>query len=180
MIDYQKLKEKVSVRDYAESIGYEISGNGMIRCPFHNDRTPSMKIDESHYHCFGCGAHGDVIGFVAELYGISNCAAAKRIMDEFGLDSDDYSRSDNPPPTKKKESLREWRNNTVAYYIYLEKAMKKCIDEYKPKESDETLHPMFAYSVKNIGYIGYIIDCLMDCMTDDEILRVKGMIEDNG
>ena len=38
MIDYQKLKEKVSVRDYAESIGYEISGNGMIRCPFHNDR----------------------------------------------------------------------------------------------------------------------------------------------
>ena len=81
MIDYQKLKEKVSVRDYAESIGYEISGNGMIRCPFHNDRTPSMKIDESHYHCFGCGAHGDVIGFVAELYGISNSAAAKRIMD---------------------------------------------------------------------------------------------------
>lgn len=41
MIDYQKLKEKVSVRDYAESIGYETSGNGMIRCPFHNDRTRS-------------------------------------------------------------------------------------------------------------------------------------------
>ena len=58
--------------------------------------------------------------------------------------------------------------------------MKKCIDEYKPKESDEKLHPMFAYSIKNIGYIGYIIDCLMDCMTDDEILRVKRMIEDNG
>ena len=180
MIDYQKLKEKVSVRDYAESIGYEISGNGMIRCPFHNDRTPSMKIDESHYHCFGCGAHGDVIGFVAELYGISNSAAAKRIMYEFGLDSDDYSRSDNPPPAKKKESLRDWLNNTAAYYIALEKEMKECIDKLRPKESDDSLHPLYAYAVRNIGYISCLIDCLLDCRTDDEILRVKGMIQDNG
>ena len=77
MIDYAKLKEKVPVRDYAESIGFNVSGSGMIRCPFHNDINPSMKVDDDHYHCFGCGAHGDVIGFVAELNGISNSAAEK-------------------------------------------------------------------------------------------------------
>ena len=180
MIDYQKLKEKVSVRDYAESIGYEISGNGMIRCPFHNDRTPSMKIDESHYHCFGCGAHGDVIDFVAGLNGISNGAAVKRLMDELELDSDEYTRDEKTSPVMKKESLRDWLNNTAAYYIALEKEMKKCIDELRPKESDEQLHPLYAYAVRNIGYISYLIDCLMDCRTDDEILRVKGMIQDNG
>ena len=180
MIDYQKLKEKVSVRDYAESIGYEISGNGMIRCPFHNDRTPSMKIDESHYHCFGCGAHGDVIDFVAGLNGISNGAAVKRLMDELELDSDEYTRDEKTSPVMKKESLRDWLNNTAASSIALEKEMKKCIDELRPKESDEQLHPLYAYAVRNIGYISYLIDCLMDCRTDDEILRVKGMIQDNG
>ena len=34
----------------------------MVCCPFHNDRTPSMKVD-SRFYCFGCGASGDVIDF---------------------------------------------------------------------------------------------------------------------
>ena len=39
----------------------------MACCPFHNDKTPSMKLDQ-RYHCFGCGADGDVIDFAAALY----------------------------------------------------------------------------------------------------------------
>ena len=41
----------------------------MVCCPFHNDRTPSMKVD-SRFYCFGCGASGDVIDFSALLHGL--------------------------------------------------------------------------------------------------------------
>lgn len=179
MIDFQTVKSKVSVRDYAESVGFNVSGSGMIQCPFHDDRTPSMKVDD-RYYCFGCGAKGDVIDFVAELNGISNGAAAKRLIDELELDRDEYSSDERTAPVRKKESLRDWLNNTAGYYIALEKEMKKCIDELRPAESDDSLHPLYAYAVRNIGYISYLIDCLMDCRTDDEILKVKGMIQDNG
>ena len=39
----------------------------MIACPFHNDRTPSMKVDK-RFHCFGCGADGDAVDFVSRLF----------------------------------------------------------------------------------------------------------------
>ena len=42
-------------------------------CPFHNEKTPSFTVndDKAFYHCFGCGAHGDVINFVLETEGLS-------------------------------------------------------------------------------------------------------------
>ena len=178
MIDFQTVKSKVSVRDYAESVGFNVSGSGMIHCPFHDDRTPSMKVDD-RYYCFGCGAKGDVIDFVAELNGISKSAAAKRIAEEFEIDSGESSSSVIPPRVKKEVSLREWRNAAEANYIQLEKDMKLCIEQLKPAEGDDSLNPLFAYAINNIGYVGYLIDCLEDCRTDEEIEKMKGMIRKN-
>ena len=42
---YSQIKEQVSTREAAEHYGYKVSRNGMMCCPFHNDRTPSMKVD---------------------------------------------------------------------------------------------------------------------------------------
>ena len=47
-------------------------------CPFHNDRTPSMKVD-SRFYCFGCGASGDVIDFAALLHGLGKREAAVKM-----------------------------------------------------------------------------------------------------
>lgn len=55
-----------------------------MRCPFHADRTPSLKLYGDHFHCFGCGAHGDVIDLTAGLLGYSKAAAAKRLEADFG------------------------------------------------------------------------------------------------
>lgn len=44
---------------------------GFIRCPFHNEKTASMKIYRDSYYCFGCGASGDIFTFLQEFYGIS-------------------------------------------------------------------------------------------------------------
>lgn len=81
---FQAVKEDVRTDDAARHYGIKISRSGMACCPFHSDRTPSMKIDH-RFHCFGCGADGDVIDFAARLFGISNLDAAIRLADDFGI-----------------------------------------------------------------------------------------------
>ncbi|MFQ6018412.1 MAG: DNA primase [Kiloniellaceae bacterium] len=56
-------------------------------CPFHNEKTPSFTVseDKGFYHCFGCGAHGDVIGFVMRADGLSFPEAVERLAGEAGL-----------------------------------------------------------------------------------------------
>ena len=60
------VKDSVTTRQAAESNGLQVKHGGMCRCPFHNDKTPSMKVDK-RFHCFGCQADGDVIDFTARL-----------------------------------------------------------------------------------------------------------------
>lgn len=51
----------------------------IIKCPFHNEKTPSCNIYVDHYHCFGCGAHGDVIDFVMQSEGLNFKSAVARL-----------------------------------------------------------------------------------------------------
>ncbi len=55
-------------------------------CPFHGEKTPSFYVYEDGYHCFGCGAHGDVIGFVMQTSGASFPEAVRALADEAGLE----------------------------------------------------------------------------------------------
>ena len=82
---FEKVKAQVSARKVAEYYGLKVNRNGMACCPFHNDKHPSMKIDDDHYYCFGCGAHGDAIGYAAQLYGLSQYEAAKKLIADFAL-----------------------------------------------------------------------------------------------
>jgi DNA primase len=54
-------------------------------CPFHGEKTPSLHIWDDHYHCFGCGAHGDAITFVMQADGASFTEAVERLAGEAGL-----------------------------------------------------------------------------------------------
>ena len=81
---FQEMKERVTARQVAERYGLKVSRNGMTRCPFHNDKHPSMKIDQNYY-CFACGAKGDAVNYVAVLFGLSQFEAAKKINDDFSL-----------------------------------------------------------------------------------------------
>src|SRR3954465_9815834 len=56
-------------------------------CPFHGEKTPSFYVyEDGHYHCFGCGAHGDAIGFVMQSEGASFAEAVERLAGEAGLE----------------------------------------------------------------------------------------------
>lgn len=69
----EEIKSMYSMRDILTKCGLsEPNRAGFIKCPFHKgDRTASMKIYENDYHCFGCGANGDIFSFLEQFYDIS-------------------------------------------------------------------------------------------------------------
>ena len=81
---FQAVKEEIRTDDAARHYGVRIGKGGMACCPFHNDTDPSMKVDH-RFHCFGCGADGDVIDFTARVFGISSLDAAILLADDFGI-----------------------------------------------------------------------------------------------
>ena len=76
---FETVKSAVTVKQAAEYYGCKVNRGDMICCPFHDDRHPSMKLNRDYFYCFGCGAIGDVIDFVARLFGLSSYEAAKKL-----------------------------------------------------------------------------------------------------
>ena len=66
---YSEIKDQVSARDVAVHYGHKVSRQGMMLCPFHPDKTPSMKVDKN-FICYGCQEKGDVIRFASKLFGL--------------------------------------------------------------------------------------------------------------
>lgn len=101
---FETVKQSVTTRQAAERYGIRVKRNGMCRCPFHDDSTPSMKLDR-RYYCFGCGATGDVIDFVSQLRGIGSKEAAILLAQDFAIPYEDSAARqidhDNRIPTSK-------------------------------------------------------------------------------
>lgn len=81
---FEEVKQHLTARYVAEHYGLTVSHHGMARCPFHDDHTPSMKIDD-RFHCFACGADGDVIDYTGKLFGLDPYDAARKLATDFGL-----------------------------------------------------------------------------------------------
>ena len=96
-------------------------------CPFHNERNPSFKVYEDHYHCFGCGEHGDHVDFVQKLYGVSNIEAAKKISHDFGLGLDNGELAipvkPRKPKPRKDEGYELWLNEATHVIIEYKKLL---------------------------------------------------------
>jgi DNA primase len=66
MIDFGEIKERITLDEVARWLGLTPQ-RGFIACPFHQEKTPSLKLFENRFHCFGCGTSGDVIDFAAQV-----------------------------------------------------------------------------------------------------------------
>ena len=63
----EEIKKTYSMRDILGRYGMQPNRAGFICCPFHKEKTASMKIYQDSYYCFGCGAHGDIFDFVSQM-----------------------------------------------------------------------------------------------------------------
>ena len=83
---FETVKTAISVGQAAKRYGLTVGKNGMCCCPFHADKTPSMKLNEAYYYCFGCKAHGDVIALTAQLLHLPPGSAAAELAQAFHVD----------------------------------------------------------------------------------------------
>lgn len=109
------VKKQISMHDIAERYGIKTDYKGFICCPFHNEKTASMKLydGEKGYYCFGCGAHGDVISFVQGIFGLQFPDALKKIDLDFNLGL--YG----------KKTLREYRESQKRFERFQQERERK-------------------------------------------------------
>ena len=100
---FQAVKHSVTTRQAAEHYQLWVNRAGFIACPFHVDRTPSMKVD-ARFHCFGCGADGDVIDFAARLHGLDAKPAAEKLAADFHIPYERTGRTPIPEATANMAS----------------------------------------------------------------------------
>lgn len=147
---FKIVKLNITTRQAAKAYGFQPNHRSMICCSFHADRNPSMKVD-SRFHCFGCGADGDVIDFTAKLFQLSLRQAAEKLAADFGL-----SESSNFPSQHPK--IVEYKGNSLIETLYECRAiLANWRIRFAPKSSKEELHPCFVASLHHAAYIQYLI-----------------------
>ena len=117
MTIYETIKAAISVKQAAEHYGLKVSHNGMACCPFHNDRHPSMKLNEEYFYCFGRKAKGDVIDFVARLFNLSSYEAAQKLAVDFELDPKPPVAAALHKP--KRPNIRQFREDEMLCFRVL-------------------------------------------------------------
>lgn len=150
------------MNEVAAHYGLVIDRGGMACCPFHEDKTPSMKVYEDHYHCFGCGEHGDTTSYIARMFGLRQIDAARKLSEDFGLRLFDDRGFAVPVSSAKSESqvYREWlkkSTETVKNYYNLLKEWKA---KYAPHNHYTEPHKLFIESITKMPYVEYIGDIL--------------------
>ena len=170
---FEEVKKYVTARQVAENYGLRINRNGMACCPFHRDKHPSMKIDSLHYHCFGCGAHGDAIGYVAQMFGLSQYDAACKIIADFGLPVETNSISEEDKKAYQTmcvqkqyaESVQKrfcsWVNETISQLRDCEVLIQEAKEQFfRSNTTMVAITNGFAYMLHQEPKIGYWLDVL--------------------
>ena len=167
---FEVVKQSVTAREAAELYGIAVGRGGMACCPFHDDRHPSMKLNEDYFYCFGCGATGDVIDFTARLYDLSPKEAAEKLAQDFGLSYDSkapprrsYVRQKSEAQARKEKREHGWRVLTDYYHL-----LRKWEADYSPKTPDEDPHPRFLEAIQKKDYMGYLLDTFLDSSTEEQ------------
>lgn len=168
----KEISQSIDMKDAFIQYGYEVNHSGYATCPFHHEKTASLKVYRDHFYCYGCGADGDVTALVMKLFGIGFIDAIKKINSDFNLnlslEAEKISLSEQISRAQKARRLDEARReneerkqqNSSKYlelldeYIRLENNLKK----HRPSEYVEDLHPSFVEACHNIERVGYLLD----------------------
>lgn len=174
---FDVVRENVTARQVFEHYGIAVTRNGMCCCPFHNDKNPSMKVDE-RYYCFGCGEKGDAVDFVSKYFGLGLKDAAARICSDFGLSADESCQPRGEPHkvTPRKSDYQIFLEaeqhciRVLCDYLHL---LERWKTEYAPKDADESWHSYFTEALQNTVLVEYLLDTLLTGDVSDRAFIVS-------
>lgn len=174
---FEAVKAAIPLPEAAKRYGLDASGTGMICCPFHEDRTPSMKLYEDHFYCFGCGKHGDLVDLLSELFCIPPYEAACKLADDFGVDQ--YAEVPRRAAEKELRSFREKQlrcQRVLSEYLRL---LTKWKSQYAPSDPFAELNDRYVEACQMIDAIDYLTDLLI-IGTLEQRIRAVDLLQADG
>ena len=154
-----ELKRSIPMREIVERYGIRIDRKGFCCCPFHKEKTGSMKIYKDSYNCFGCGANGDIFSFVM---GMEHCdfKTAYKSLGGTYKDCTDYQHKMYQYRMEKRKETENMRLQKVA------EDKRQIIEEIKLQKLFVKLSPVFSddwcSSMNRLEYLFYRLELLSE------------------
>ena len=165
--DSQRIRDAVSVEDVLKRYHQLGRAKGRTSCPLHGGTNDNLGYSERVWHCFVCGAKGDVIGFVMQLFGMDFPDAIAKIAQDFGITLNNKSgdirqkhqssMQDTARKIAEMKRQREFDKIKSEYWGAFDEYVRhdKNMYNYAPKSINEEPHPLFTEALQNIGYATY-------------------------
>lgn len=154
-----EIKQSVSMREVVEGYGIRIDRKGFCCCPFHKEKTGSMKVYKDSYNCFGCSANGDIFSFVMGMEHCDFKTAFKMLGGSYKQKSDHQRNLYHYHLQKRKE--KEIKDAQRA-----EQEKKEVIEEIRMQKLFKKLSPVFSddwcEAVNRLEYLFYKLEYLTE------------------
>lgn len=167
---FEIVKDRVDIVDAAQRYGIQVVRGGKAHCPWHTDKTPSLSFykDNSRFHCFSCGAGGDVIDLVGMLLDLPAVDAVRELNSAYhlGLDLD---KPESPETVRKairerrlrqkqQEIFRQWEKGSFFILSGYLHALRDWKRRYAPVSPDRPPHPRFIEALGRLDYLEYLLN----------------------
>lgn len=159
-----QLKARVPMEEAVRFYGFAPNRSGFLRCPFHAEKTASLKIYPDGWHCFGCGRGGSVIDFVMERYGLSFRQACLRLDTDFGLGLISHGKmADRRAIQEARRKAREIEERQAQEeadelaFLAEHRYWWEIRQVFAP-EADGYLHPLYIQAIKVLPWLEYMCD----------------------
>lgn len=168
-----EIKARLTAKEIFSGYGFHPNRSGFVCCPFHGEKTASLKVydDSRGWCCFGCHKGGDVIRFVREFFGLTFQEAIAKINEDFSLGlpigekrSDEERLADAKAALERKRRMQKREEDRKRlndeYWIAFERwrMLDDNMRRYAPQSPDDELHPLFVAAAKNITLALYELD----------------------
>ncbi len=174
---FATVKTSINTREAAARYGVEVNRHGKALCPFHNDRHPSLFVDDDHYYCYACGEHGDVIDFTAKFFGLKLYEAAQKLAYDFGITQDKPpDKAMQEKQNRKSEAQRLRENEKLCFSALLEymKLLQEWMVVCAPRTPEDDVDNRFAEACYWLSYVEHLVDTLIggDSYERNEVIEM--------
>ncbi len=183
MTHFIAAKERLRLQEVVERYTAQTVRRGKALCPFHNDNTPSMSVKNERFRCFVCEAHGDAIGFVAQLFNETQGAALARLNGDFALNlplNTAQPKEERIAQAKQwqyekavKEAFARWEDDTHSTLAVIHRNARWWRHEHAPSDPEDPLHPRYLFAIREIDWLRHVLDVFIFEEQDARIALYK-------
>jgi len=175
-----RIQDSVSLVELFEREGIQLKATGKDKfacCPFHDEKTPSLSVNDRFFHCLGCGEHGNHFQFLMKHKKVSFIEAVKQVavMGKVPLDSIDFGEAQiQHETTEKRDKILA---AAVAYWKRTYKSTKEAKKYIKSRGISAQVAEQYEVGYDDGELKGHLI---ADCGFDLRDLRTMGLVNEKG